>query len=173
MISEILLDYNCFSISRYGRKVVLFPSMTVMISADFASSFVPEYWLFFTLRLIIGIFTIGVTLNLMVMVSELVGSKYRIITFALLYGSVSVVASQMKNVGDNLVHPIHICVSFLQVCLFIVYFICKSFCFAFDLFKNLMEVIRKLVSLPMFTYLKENRPVFKKHFLQHTNLWRT
>lgn len=64
----------------FGRKVVLFPSIMMVIIAGFASAFVPEFWLFFTLRLLIGVFEGGVMLTLFVMASELVGPKYRSIT---------------------------------------------------------------------------------------------
>ena len=69
-----------FLMFRFGRKVVLFPSITMVILAGFASAFVPEFWVFFTLRLLIGVFEGGVMLTLFVMASELVGPKYRSIT---------------------------------------------------------------------------------------------
>ena len=55
----------------------MFPSWTAIILAAFASGFVESYWLFFVLRIWIGIFQAGVGLTLFVMASELVGPKYR------------------------------------------------------------------------------------------------
>jgi len=69
-----------FISDRFGRKMVLFPSITLVILATFASAFAHNFWLFFVLRLIVGVFQGGVGLTLFVMASELVGPKYRSIS---------------------------------------------------------------------------------------------
>jgi len=62
---------------RYGRKSVLFPSYGVMMLCALASGFVQNFWLFFAMRLIIGICQGGVGLTLFIMASELVGPRWR------------------------------------------------------------------------------------------------
>lgn len=62
---------------KFGRRRVLFPAVFVVAVTSFASSFVPVFWLFLTLRGITGFFQGGVYITLYVLVIEFVGPKDR------------------------------------------------------------------------------------------------
>lgn len=62
---------------RFGRKMMLFPSLGICIIAAFVMSFLQNFWAFFAFRLIVGVCQGGIGLTLFVMASELVGPKYR------------------------------------------------------------------------------------------------
>ncbi|XP_073237426.1 uncharacterized protein [Porites lutea] len=62
---------------KFGRRRVLFPAVFVVAVTSFASSFVPVFWLFLTLRGITGFFQGGVYITLYVLVIEFVGPKHR------------------------------------------------------------------------------------------------
>ena len=61
----------------YGRKIVLFPSMAVVIIVGFLSAFSPNISVFIVSRFIVGFFIPGTAVQMFVLISEMVGQKYR------------------------------------------------------------------------------------------------
>ena len=57
----------------------------MLILTSFASSFVNEYWLFLTTRLIIGLFEAGVTIQLIIICQEMVRPKHHSQVMAYLF----------------------------------------------------------------------------------------
>ena len=66
----------CFNFS-HGRKIVLFPSMAIVIGASFITAFAQSFWLFFIIRIVIGFFEGGIALTVFVMGAEMVAPRYR------------------------------------------------------------------------------------------------
>ena len=61
----------------YGRKVVLYFSTSVLLVVGFLSAFSPNVWWFMVFRFIVGFFVPGASVQLVIMASELVGTKFR------------------------------------------------------------------------------------------------
>lgn len=61
----------------YGRKIVLFPSVIIVIVIGFISAFSPNIVFFVICRFIIGFFTPGTGVQMVVLLSEFVSTKYR------------------------------------------------------------------------------------------------
>ena len=61
----------------YGRKIVLFPSTAILIIVGFINAFIPNVSLFIICRLIAGFFTPGTSVQMFILISELVGEKHR------------------------------------------------------------------------------------------------
>ena len=61
----------------YGRKIVLFPSIGILIVVGFVTAFLPNATLLIFFRLIAGFFTPGCGVQMFILMSELVGSNYR------------------------------------------------------------------------------------------------
>ena len=61
----------------YGRKIVLFPSMGVLLIIGFLSAFSPNISVFIVSRFIVGFFVPGTSVQMFILISELVGTKYR------------------------------------------------------------------------------------------------
>eukprot|EP00795_Rhopilema_esculentum_P015781 gene15781-7079_t len=72
---------------RFGRKKVLFPSVAGILVSGFISAFVQHFWLFFALRLVIGIFLAGISLSIFIVATELVGPNYRALSGSLIWFS--------------------------------------------------------------------------------------
>ncbi|XP_065065328.1 solute carrier family 22 member 15-like [Rhopilema esculentum] len=62
---------------RFGRRKVMFPSVGVIIIVGFLSTFSPNVWVFLTTRIIVGFFTPGTGVQMFVVASEFVGTRYR------------------------------------------------------------------------------------------------
>ena len=62
---------------RYGRKIVLFQSIAVVLIVGFLSAFSPNIGVFIVSRFIVGFFIPGSGPQLFVLMSEIVGQKYR------------------------------------------------------------------------------------------------
>ncbi|XP_057314092.1 solute carrier family 22 member 3-like [Hydractinia symbiolongicarpus] len=61
----------------YGRKIVLFPCMVMVILIGFVTSFVPNITLFILCRFAVGFFTPGTSVQMFILISEVVGSRFR------------------------------------------------------------------------------------------------
>ena len=61
----------------YGRKVVIFVSISVVIVVGCVSAFMPTLYMFIICRFIVGFFLPGTFPYMFVLISEIVGSKYR------------------------------------------------------------------------------------------------
>ena len=55
----------------------MYPSLAVIIIVGFLSTFSPNFWVFLTTRIIVGFFVPGTGVQMFVMASEFVGTKYR------------------------------------------------------------------------------------------------
>ncbi|XP_065676352.1 solute carrier family 22 member 15-like isoform X2 [Hydra vulgaris] len=62
---------------RFGRKRILFPCWIVVVLSSFACAFVNNFWIFFALRLLMGLLQGGIFLPIFSLTAELVGPKYR------------------------------------------------------------------------------------------------
>ena len=62
---------------RYGRLKVLFPSLAMIMVVGFLSVFSSDVWLFLITRIIVGFFTPGAGVLLVVLANEFVGHRYR------------------------------------------------------------------------------------------------
>jgi len=63
-----------------GRRPVLFLGYTVVLSSLLASAFVTAVWQFILLRAVTGFFLTGYSVSAFVLVSEIVGAKFRSLT---------------------------------------------------------------------------------------------
>jgi len=70
---------------RFGRKIVLFSSVAGIILSGFISAFVQTFWLFFLLRLVIGIALGGLSLSIYILATELVGPKFRALSGTIIW----------------------------------------------------------------------------------------
>ena len=61
----------------YGRKRILYPAYVCVISAQLLEVVVPNIWLFLVFRFLCGFFVAGVFNNILVLLSELVSTRYR------------------------------------------------------------------------------------------------
>ena len=66
---------------------MLFPSAAGILVSGFISAFVQHFWLFFALRLVIGIFLAGISLSIFIVATELVGPNYRALSGSLIWFS--------------------------------------------------------------------------------------
>ena len=62
---------------KFGRKILLFPSVTAIYVVCFVSSFMPNISLIIICRLLIGTLFPGVIVQSIILMSELVGNKHR------------------------------------------------------------------------------------------------
>ena len=74
---NIVIISLSLSFYRFGRRIVLFPSLAMVMLIGFGSSFLPSYWPFLVSRFIVGFFTPGCGVQMFVLASEFVGPKYR------------------------------------------------------------------------------------------------
>ena len=70
-----LLSQNNFK--RFGRKITLYPCITLCLLTAITTSLVNSIWWVFALRVVMGLAQSGIGLTLFVMASECVGPKYR------------------------------------------------------------------------------------------------
>lgn len=61
----------------FGRKSVLFPSVSVVLVVTFAMAFSKAFWVVAVCRFIIGFFEAGCFLSMFVLATELVGPEKR------------------------------------------------------------------------------------------------
>ena len=61
----------------FGRKTILYPCLALVTIIAFASSFATNIWFFVVGRLFTGIFYAGTTVQMFIILVELVGPKYR------------------------------------------------------------------------------------------------
>ena len=62
---------------RYGRLMVLYPSILIIIIVGFASAFATKYWQFLVSRFVVGAMVYGVLLPVFVLSGEFVAPRYR------------------------------------------------------------------------------------------------
>lgn len=62
---------------KFGRKILLFPSVTGIYVVCFASAFMPNITLVMICRLIIGVLIVGAIVQPSILMAELVGNKHR------------------------------------------------------------------------------------------------
>ena len=70
IVLGIIADY-------FGRKSVLFPSVSVVLVVTFAMAFSKAFWVVAVCRFIIGFFEAGCFLSMFVLATELVGPEKR------------------------------------------------------------------------------------------------
>ncbi|XP_065651406.1 solute carrier family 22 member 4 isoform X2 [Hydra vulgaris] len=73
-IGTIILGFMSDS---YGRKKILYPTFVLFIVISFLIAFIQTFWIFFALRIIVGILQGGIYLTLWVLMTESVGLTYR------------------------------------------------------------------------------------------------
>ena len=61
----------------YGRKNIIFISITMVLSCQFLASFMPNIFLLIVFRFIIGFFLAGTNYQMSILLSEIVACKYR------------------------------------------------------------------------------------------------
>ena len=74
-IGALLFGWIC---DRFGRKIVLFPSIAGIQLICFISAFMPNVYLVILCRLLIGILIPATLVQPVILITELVGSKYDI-----------------------------------------------------------------------------------------------
>ena len=82
----------------YGRKPVFMSSFYAVIIVAFLSAFLPNIYLFLLSRLIVGFFIPGVNVQVFILITELVGCKYRAFAgqFVLIGSSISLCVLGLK-----------------------------------------------------------------------------
>ena len=75
---------------KYGRKILIFPSFTIMMLFGFISSFLPNIYLIVGCRFIIGFFFYGTITQGYILISEVVGSKQRPFACLIVFLSTSI-----------------------------------------------------------------------------------
>ena len=71
------ITYPFAFVFRYGRLKVLIASQTAIIIIGFLSAFSPNIGVYIAARAIIGFFVPGSSVNLFILASEFVGTRYR------------------------------------------------------------------------------------------------
>ena len=72
-IGALFFGWVC---DKYGRKIVLFPSVAGILVICFVSSFMPNIYLVMLCRLLVGILIPATLVQPVILITELVGSRY-------------------------------------------------------------------------------------------------
>lgn len=61
----------------FGRKIVIFPSMAMILGCGFVTPFLPNIYYLIVFRFLVGFFIPGTIVQMLVLISEMVGTKKR------------------------------------------------------------------------------------------------
>ena len=74
----------------YGRKTILYPCLAMVIFFGFLSAFATNIWFFVVCRFLTGFIYPGTTVQMSIILSELVGQKYRPVLVFVYWGFFSI-----------------------------------------------------------------------------------